>query len=135
MAPITAKPAEIMPTVNDPLAEVITGPAPVTVTTQGETGPDPSINRLAGFSSYVKGQRLPGLDTIEGRWVTIMGCKFLPGKFGTYAILTLTDPDGVITKVATGGTFVIEALQKAEAAQAWPCVAQFVKDGRCWTVQ
>jgi len=47
-----------------------------------------------------------------------MSCKFLPGKFGTYAILTLTDPDGVITKVATGGTFVIEALQKAEAAQA-----------------
>jgi len=135
MTLVTPNPTEIMPTMNDPLTEVITGPAPVAVTTQEETSPDPTVNRLASFSSYVKGQRLPGLDTIEGRWVTIMSCKFLPGKFGPYAILTLTDPDGVITKVATGGTFVIEALQKAEAAQAWPCVAKFVKDGRCWTVE
>lgn len=59
MTLVTPNPTEIMPTVNDPLAEVITGPAPVTVTTQEETGPDPTVNRLPVSPAMSKANACP----------------------------------------------------------------------------
>jgi len=75
------------------------------------------------------------LDNIEGQEVTIESVRWNTGNFGPYAVMTLEMPNGEEADVMTSAMLVIDALQNAEDADAFPCQATFKRNGRTWIIE
>jgi hypothetical protein len=88
--------------------------------------------RLKDYSSFDDSTEVVSLEDIEEREVTIQSVQFVEGSYGKYCFMNVLLPEGNEVRVMTGGRFIIEALEKAQAEGAFPVDATFVKKGRAW---
>jgi hypothetical protein len=75
------------------------------------------------------------LEELAGEEVTINAANFLTGRFGIYVVMDCVDKNGELIQVMSSGSLVLDALQHATDAKAFPLSAIFVKKGRVWTIE
>lgn len=74
------------------------------------------------------------LEDLEGEEVTITAVRFTTGDHGPYCIMSILREGGECVEIQTSGMLVLDALEHAEQAEAFPCTASFAKSGRTWVI-
>lgn len=75
------------------------------------------------------------LDDIEGKEVTITAVRFNSGEHGPYCCMTTVNEDGEVIEVMTSAMLVLDAMENAEKADAFPLDAKFTKPKRTWMIE
>jgi hypothetical protein len=90
--------------------------------------------RLVDYAERQKAGRPLTLIDVADQELTIMDVKFSKGNFGIYAIANVVNVNGESLQIMTSGVLVVDALQRAEDAGAFPLKATFGRKGRTWTI-
>lgn len=93
------------------------------------------MKRLVEHAEKQKAGRPLRLEELAEEEMTIQEVNFLTGRFGMYAVMDCEDKNGEVIQVMSSGSLVLDALQHATDAKAFPLAAKFVKKGRVWTIE
>ena len=74
------------------------------------------------------------IQDIAGIPVTITGVRFNTGQFGPYAVMTVVKDGGETFDVMTSAMLVLDALEHASVAEAFPVEATFSLKGKTWVI-
>lgn len=91
--------------------------------------------RLVDYAERQKEGSPPKIGDILGQEVTVQSVQFLTGKFGEYALFEIIDMNGELQRIQTTGMLVIDALKHAEAQEAFPVQAKFVRNDRTFVME
>ena len=75
------------------------------------------------------------LEEIKDQEVLINGGRTGKGKFGDFAVIEVVLESGEVQEFMTSGFLVIDAIQNAAAADAFPLAAKFTRTGRVWRIE
>jgi len=93
-----------------------------------------NVRKLGDFGKLRLQEKTYKMTDVQGIPLVITDFSLEDGRFGEFAWITATKPDGERIKVRCGGSFVIEALKEAQSANALPVEATFVLRGNAWVV-
>lgn len=91
--------------------------------------------RLADFTTYNPNAMAVRLEDIADEEVDVVGFRLQNGAFGEYVFMDVVRKDGTMLTVLTGARAIVEALKKADEADAFPLPAKFVKFKRAWGIE
>ena len=91
--------------------------------------------RLLDFAEKQAANKTPRIDDIAGNPVIVQACALGTGSMGDYADMDVLTEDGEILTVRTWASLVVDALARAQEADAFPLPATFKKRGRPWIIE
>ena len=91
--------------------------------------------RLTDYADLQGAEAPLRLGDILDQEVTVTEVRFFQAEFGRCAIMTVIDENGEILRVMCGGFLVVDALEHAAEANAFPLDVTFSKRERTWVME
>ena len=86
--------------------------------------------RLIEYADELLGGRPHSIDEILDAEVTIEDGNVVAGEIGDYVLMEVKLEDESQFTVRCGGKFVVDAIRRAQDADAFPLQAKFTRPGR-----